>query len=62
MHLHLHLRYLERLAAGEVEGEGADAKLQEMNLKYGKEGGGFDLDELDEDFDELGIEDEDGEE
>ena len=25
--------------------------------KYGKDGGGFDLDDLDEDFDDLGIDD-----
>ena len=34
-----------------------------MKEKYGKEGGGFDLDDLDEDFDDLGINsDEDQEE
>ena len=27
--------------------------------RYGKEGGGFDLDDLDEDFDDLGIDSED---
>ena len=30
--------------------------------RYGKEGGGFDLDDLDEDFDDLGIDSEDEEE
>ena len=30
--------------------------------RYGKEGGGFDLDDLDEDFDDLGIGSEDDDE
>ena len=30
--------------------------------RYGKEGGGFDLDDLDEDFDHLGIDSEDEDE
>ena len=30
--------------------------------RYGKEGGGFDLDDLDEDFDDLGIDSEDEDE
>ena len=33
----------------------AQDKLNMMIDKYGKDGGGFDLDDLDEDFDELEI-------
>ena len=38
-------------------------KSNSLSLRYGKDGGGFDLDDLDEDFDDLGIgSDEEGDE
>ena len=38
-------------------------KLNTLLSRYGKDGGGFDLDDLDEDFDDLGIgSDEEGDE
>eukprot|EP00092_Neocalanus_flemingeri_P012915 GFUD01013914.1.p1 GENE.GFUD01013914.1~~GFUD01013914.1.p1 ORF type:complete len:205 (+),score=71.78 GFUD01013914.1:103-717(+) len=56
------MRYLNTLqtkSAGGVEqnAEAAKNQLNKMKEKYGKEGGGFDLDDLDEDFDDLGIDD-----
>jgi len=56
--------FLRQLERGDTEmGEEAAAKLAEMKQKYGKDGGGFDLDDLDEDFDDLGIgSDEEGDE
>eukprot|EP00090_Calanus_glacialis_P002520 TRINITY_DN11895_c0_g1_i1.p1 TRINITY_DN11895_c0_g1~~TRINITY_DN11895_c0_g1_i1.p1 ORF type:complete len:206 (-),score=68.58 TRINITY_DN11895_c0_g1_i1:50-667(-) len=56
------LRYLNTLqtkSEGGVEKDAHAAKDQLSKLidKYGKDGGGFDLDDLDEDFDDLGIDD-----
>ena len=44
---------------GGVEKDAVTAKdqLSKMIEKYWKDGGGFDLDDLDEDFDDLGIDD-----
>ena len=40
-----------------------NTKSNSLSLRYGKDGGGFDLDDLDEDFDDLGIgSDEEGDE
>lgn len=54
-------RFLHELQTTIGEGEdykiAAQDKLNMMIEKYGKDGGGFDLDDFDEDFEELGIKD-----
>merc|ERR1711936_970686 len=53
------LNSLQSKSYGDIEedAEAAKKQLNKMKDKYGKDGGGFDLDDLDEDFDDLGIDD-----
>ena len=48
---------LESEGGVEEDAEAAMNQLSKMKNKYGKDEGGFDLDDLDEDFDDLGIDD-----